>query len=113
MATYQELLEQKRALEQQTAALIKQIEEQQHAEKSGAIEKVKAIMAEYGLTIADLQDTGKRGRKSGTTTPKAAGSKVAAKYKDDQGNSWSGRGLKPKWLTAALAAGKKIEDFAV
>jgi DNA-binding protein H-NS len=28
-------------------------------------------------------------------------------------NAWSGRGLKPKWLTAALAAGKKIEEFAI
>lgn len=112
MATYQELLEQKRALEQQTAQLLKQIEEQQTTEKAGAVEKVKAIMAEYGLTIADLQET-KRGRKPGTSAPKTSGSKVAAKYKDDQGNSWSGRGLKPKWLTAALAVGKKIEDFAV
>lgn len=112
MATYQELLEQKRALEQQAAQLLKQIEEQQTVEKAGAVEKVKSIMAEYGLTIADLQET-KRGRKLSTSTSKASGLKVAAKYKDDKGNGWSGRGLKPKWLTAAMAEGKKIEDFAV
>ena len=28
------------------------------------------------------------------------------------GDTWSGRGLQPKWLKAALAAGRKIEDFA-
>ena len=29
------------------------------------------------------------------------------------GNSWSGRGLRPNWLKAALASGRKLEDFAV
>ena len=69
------------------------------------MEKVKAIIAEFNLTIADLQETAKRGRKPGVKSS-TAGSKVAAKYKDPAtGNTWSGRGLKPKWLTAALAEG--------
>lgn len=114
MATsYQQLLEKKRALEQQQAELERQIAESHQAEKAGAIEKVKAIMAEYGLTIEDLQETAKRGRKPGAKSS-TAGSKVAAKYRDEAtGNSWSGRGLQPKWLKAALAEGRKIEDFAV
>ncbi|NDG39615.1 MAG: H-NS histone family protein, partial [Betaproteobacteria bacterium] len=29
------------------------------------------------------------------------------------GDNWSGRGLQPRWLKAALAAGAKITDFAV
>ncbi|MDR6861265.1 H-NS family nucleoid-associated regulatory protein [Variovorax guangxiensis] len=33
-------------------------------------------------------------------------------YKDDAGNSWSGFGPKPRWLKAALDAGKSLEDFA-
>lgn len=33
-------------------------------------------------------------------------------YKDDTGNSWSGFGPKPRWLKAALEAGKSLEDFA-
>lgn len=41
------------------------------------------------------------------------GVKVAAKYKDDAGNAWSGRGSRPRWLRAALDAGKQLEDFAV
>ena len=48
---------------------------------------------------------------------KAAGSKggkVAVKYRNaTTGDTWSGRGLQPKWLKAALAAGRKIEEFAV
>ena len=34
------------------------------------------------------------------------------RYRDDAGNAWSGFGPKPKWLKAALDAGKSIEDFA-
>ena len=40
--------------------------------------------------------------------------KVAAKYRDPaSGNTWTGRGLQPKWVQAAVAAGKKLEDFAI
>jgi len=40
--------------------------------------------------------------------------KVAAKYHNTAtGDSWSGRGLQPRWLKAALAAGAKVTDFAV
>jgi DNA-binding protein H-NS len=43
----------------------------------------------------------------------AKGTKIAAKYKDDAGNAWSGRGSQPRWLRAAIEGGKKLEDFAV
>lgn len=38
---------------------------------------------------------------------------VPAKYKDDEGNTWSGRGSQPRWLVAALASGRKLESMAV
>jgi DNA-binding protein H-NS len=41
------------------------------------------------------------------------GIKVAPKYKDGEGNSWSGRGSQPRWLRAALEGGKTLQDFAV
>ena len=101
MSSLKDLLAQKAALE-------KQIEEAARSERSDAVAKVRALMAEHGLSIADL---------GARNTPKAArsgGSKVAAKYRDaNTGESWSGRGLRPNWLKAALAAGKALEDFAV
>jgi DNA-binding protein H-NS len=39
--------------------------------------------------------------------------KVAAKYRGPNGESWAGRGMRPRWLTAALAEGRKLEEFAV
>ena len=41
------------------------------------------------------------------------GKKVAAKYRDRAGNTWAGRGAKPRWLAAAIKEGKKLEDFAI
>lgn len=37
---------------------------------------------------------------------------VGSKYTDGKGNTWSGKGKKPEWVTKALAVpGAKIEDF--
>jgi DNA-binding protein H-NS len=91
----------------QKASLDKQIADAQREERAGAIAQIKALMAEHGLTAADIS-----GRSSQPKRP--GGAKVAAKYRDKAtGDTWSGRGLQPRWLKAALAAGKKITDFAV
>lgn len=111
MATYQELVAQKAALDKQQADLEKQIADALRAERSGVINQIKTLMAEHGIELADL---GGRLPKAPTAKPAASGRKVAAKYRDAAtGESWSGRGLQPKWLRAALAAGKTLEDFAV
>ncbi|MGR5262336.1 H-NS family nucleoid-associated regulatory protein, partial [Vibrio astriarenae] len=34
-----------------------------------------------------------------------------AKYRDEAGNSWTGRGKRPGWLVAHLSAGRQIEEF--
>ena len=69
-------------------------------------------MTEHGLTSEDIVAPA-RARKAGTKLDGTERKAVASKYRDDQGNQWTGRGLKPRWLAAALAAGKKLEDFAV
>ena len=120
MATYQELVAQKAALEQQAAALAQQIEDARRAERASAIAKVKALMAEHGVTLAEL------GGAKGAAAPRpvravkekrekaSSPRKVPAKYRNAAtGDAWSGRGLKPNWLKAALASGSKLEDFAV
>jgi DNA-binding protein H-NS len=39
---------------------------------------------------------------------------VAPKYRDPEtGATWAGRGLKPRWLTAAMKSGKSVESFAI
>src|SRR5882757_5403824 len=40
---------------------------------------------------------------------------VAPKYRNPENpaETWAGRGLRPRWLTAAIKAGQKLEDFAI
>lgn len=99
MTSLQELMAQRAALDQQ-------IEETKNRDRSAAIAKVRSLMAEYGLSVADLGGRSK-------TVSKPTG-KVPAKYRNSAtGETWSGRGLQPKWLKAALAGGAKLQDFAV
>ena len=92
----------------QKEALDRQIREAQSQAKAEAVAKVRELMSTHGLTAADLvaPARGKQGIKSG--------SKVAAKYRDpSSGSTWTGRGLKPKWLNAAIEGGKTLQDFAI
>jgi DNA-binding protein H-NS len=41
------------------------------------------------------------------------GRKAPVKYRDRQGNTWAGRGAKPRWLVAAMKRGKKLDDFLI
>ena len=97
MATLQELIAQKEALE-------KLIQDTRHTELAEAINKVKGLIADFGLTQEDIF-----GAVRGAKKPKTEGSKVAAKYRDPiSGKEWSGRGLAPKWLQ-----GREKADFLI
>jgi DNA-binding protein H-NS len=65
-------------------------------------------LARMGRSIGGERN-GRRGR--GTSALK--GRKVAPKYRDRAGNTWAGRGAKPRWLVSAIKEGKKLEDFAI
>ena len=41
------------------------------------------------------------------------GRKVPPKYRGPDGETWAGRGAQPRWLSAALKEGKKLEDFLI
>jgi len=41
------------------------------------------------------------------------GRKVAPKYRGPSGETWAGRGARPRWLVAASKAGKKLDDFLI
>jgi DNA-binding protein H-NS len=100
MATLSELLAQKADLERQIA-------ETQRAERAAAIAQVRDLMSQHGLTLADIGV-----RASSVAAP--ARNKAPVKYRDPAtGQTWSGRGLQPNWLKAALAQGRTLADFTV
>jgi DNA-binding protein H-NS len=41
------------------------------------------------------------------------GKKVPPKYRSPSGETWAGRGARPKWMVEALKKGKKMEDFLI
>jgi DNA-binding protein H-NS len=41
------------------------------------------------------------------------GRKVPPKYRSPSGETWAGRGARPRWLVAAIKRGKKVEDFLI
>ena len=104
MTTLQELLDQQAALDRQISAI-------RTAERSRAISDVRTLMAQHGLTVADVAAAHSAPHHGASKT---AGKKVAAKYRHpDTGATWTGRGLKPKWMAEAVAAGKAPNDFAI
>lgn len=74
-------------------------------ERRKALAEVEAFARERGLSPADLSElSSKRTRKS-----------AAPKYANpaDSSQTWTGRGRRPRWIEAALAAGKSLDDMAI
>ena len=110
-------------LQKQIQGLQKQAEHVRQAEIAGVVTRIKEAVQAYGLTAADLglgsaaksfadqkpavktRGKGKKGSKSK--------SPAIAKFRDEAGNEWVGRGPRPRWLRDALTAGKALQDFAV
>jgi DNA-binding protein H-NS len=49
----------------------------------------------------------------GKNGSKATRKKVAPKYRGPDGETWTGRGVKPRWLTRAMNEGKQLKDFLI
>jgi DNA-binding protein H-NS len=108
MPTLHELLIERAQLETQLQDVDARIKSERQAQKASVIAELVARMHEAGISPQEL--TIRKATKSAGTHR----GKVPAKFRNAAtGDSWSGRGKKPNWLTAALATGRKIEEFAV
>ena len=115
--TYAQLAKEIETLTSAAAALRKR-------EIPGVVSRIKEAIAIYGLSAADLGFDSAAGRPAVTAKSAPASAapvrpasapagKVAIKYRDAHGHSWSGRGSKPGWLVAALAAGQSLQSLSV
>jgi DNA-binding protein H-NS len=67
--------------------------------------RLQRLAAEASVVVANVGN----GR-----TSAMKGVKVKPKYRDARtGDTWAGRGVQPRWLTAALKAGKKLDDYLI
>lgn len=94
MTSYAELKVQIAELERQAARA------RQH-ELIAAVEQIRTIMRDYGISLEELtQDVSMEGKRKRA---------VAPKYRDPAtGATWSGRGRTPRWLE-----GKSKSDYSV
>ncbi|MGH8789337.1 MAG: H-NS family nucleoid-associated regulatory protein [Cupriavidus necator] len=100
MATYQELLARKQALDAQ-------IEEARSTEIAGVLEQIRELMVRYSLSPEDVAPR-RRGRPAGTASVATEKAPLPPKYMDPKtGKTWSGRGRTPAWL------GKRPERFLI
>jgi DNA-binding protein H-NS len=95
-------------------------------EFNNTVEEIRSKMQAFGITLKDLQPGKTRGKaradKTLATTKRTAkaGKKkslstatVAPKFRGPNGETWSGRGLMPRWLSALVAQGRNKVEFAI
>ena len=129
-------------IQSQIQKLQKQAADIKAKEFGKTVSEIRDMMAAFGITVKDLQSAnGKtRARKTTATTKLAkkataknaakkklnakksalnkgkktkTGATVAAKYRGPGGETWSGRGLTPRWMAALVAQGRARQDFAI
>lgn len=116
-------------IQAQIAKLQKQATDIRAKEFDKTVKEILAQMEAFGITLKDLQQAmGKRGSGKGRSKTAAkpgakkvtvrkrnprAGKTVAAKYRGPNGETWSGRGLMPKWLAALVKQGRSKGEFAI
>ena len=85
-------------------AIQKLIKQKEKAEKNDIKQQMAALAAESGFTIDEILGGGKAPTKR----------VVKPKYQNpDNGQTWSGRGRKPKWVLEITDNGGDIEDYAI
>lgn len=109
-------------------AQAKAIENSSNAKKAKSVQKVRQLMDKLGVTMTDLGASapaptrGKGSKAKPTKKPAArkAGKKangkstVPIRYRDPEtGNTWTGRGLAPKWMAEKIKAGMTKADFLI
>ena len=111
----------------QIEKLQKQASEIRVREFDKTVQEILVKMIVFGITLKDIQIG--RARKSKAATNIAAtavstrnkvkrkGEKastvVPVKYRGPGDETWSGRGLTPRWLAALMTQGRAKEEFAV
>lgn len=96
-------------IQNQIEILQKKANEIRAQEFDKTVQEILGKMAAFGITVKDLDGSQGRVRKTASTAAKPA----AAKYRGPNGETWSGRGLTPRWLVALTAQGQSKEDFAI
>ena len=99
MSTYEELTQEIKELQKKALELKKQ-------ERKNIIAEIKSKIAEFELTPSEL------GLSKNKTTRSTKS--VQPKYRNPEtGDTWSGRGIAPKWIKEAEKSGRTRDSFLI
>lgn len=86
----------------------KALQERQVSKRKEVLAEIKALAASIGVSI-EIADS------SATKASSRKGAKVPIKYRnpDNKLETWTGRGVKPKWLKTLIEQGRQLDDFRV
>jgi len=100
MSSYKEL-------KAQAEELLRKAEEMRKQEVRGVIAEIRALMAEYDITVQDLESFVRRKGVAGRKPREI-------KYRGPNGEVWTGGpGRKPAWVQRILADGGDIEQYRI
>ncbi|WP_031435540.1 H-NS histone family protein [Methylomarinum vadi] len=84
----------------------KALKEKQASKRKEVIAQIKELAASIGVSVDIKEEDGRSSRK---------GSKVAPKYRNpnNPAETWTGRGVAPKWMQALIDAGHDKSEFLI
>jgi DNA-binding protein H-NS len=109
-------------LRQQIAEMEKQASELQKKNRPTVLAELREQMAAYGISAELLGRPAAKTRAAKAPPAKPAASPTKgkkplvsspAKYREPEGQTWTGKGTAPKWLNDLVASGKTREDFLI
>ena len=106
MSEYEEIKTQIAELQRKAATI-------RETERVAAIENIKSLMATFEISRSELSSNKRPLKRAKSANAERHSQKVPPKYQNSSGNQWSGRGLQPRWLKAAIAKGATVESFLI
>lgn len=84
----------------------KALKDRQNSKRKEVLAQIKELAASIGVSV-EIMDGDKKSERKGT--------KVAARYRNpaDASQTWTGRGLAPKWMQELMAAGHDKSEFEI
>ena len=109
-------------LQLQIQKLQKQADDIKSREFDKTVQDIRAKMLAFDIALKDLQIVKRNvkpkknamlNKQNNSQGVKNKPQPIAAKFRGPNGETWSGRGLTPRWLATLLDQGRHKDDFAI
>lgn len=83
------------------------LKSKQHGKRREVISKIKELASSIGVSVEIIDED--------KPASSLRGAKVPPKYRnpDNHEETWTGRGMKPRWMQAKIEQGRNPEEFLI